>query len=69
MGLLHGWTSRLYQTAFIAAGVAFAKYRALVPAIGDVVLFSVGRYLFTTAQAVGSTAIAALTWRSHTSRA
>ena len=65
-GFLYGWTFLLaINTGFIAAvGVAFAKYLGVfVPAIGEgTVLFSVGRYPFTTAQAVGLIVIAALTW-------
>src|SRR6185436_4231938 len=65
-GFLYGWTFLLaINTGFIAAvGVAFAKYLGVfVPAIGEgTVLFSVVRYPFTTAQAVGRVVIAALTW-------
>jgi APA family basic amino acid/polyamine antiporter len=65
-GFLYGWTFLLaINTGFIAAvGVAFAKYLGVfLPAIGEgTVLFSVGRYPFTTAQAVGLIVIAALTW-------
>ena len=57
-GFLYGWTFLLaINTGFIAAvGVAFAKYLGVfLPAIGEgTVLFSLGRYPFTTAQAVGS---------------
>ncbi len=65
-GFLYGWTFLLaINTGFIAAvAVAFAKYLGVfLPAIGEgTVLFSVGRYPFTTAQAVGLVVIAALTW-------
>ena len=65
-GFLYGWTFLLaINTGFIAAvGVAFAKYLGVfLPAIGEgTVLFSVGRFPFTTAQAVGLIVIAALTW-------
>ncbi len=65
-GFLYGWTFLLaINTGFIAAvAVAFAKYLGVfVPAVGEgTVLFHVGRYAFTTAQAVGLVVIAALTW-------
>jgi APA family basic amino acid/polyamine antiporter len=65
-GFLYGWTFLLaINTGFIAAvGVAFAKYLGVfLPAIGEgTVLFSVGRYPFTTAQAVGPDRDRALTW-------
>jgi APA family basic amino acid/polyamine antiporter len=65
-GFLYGWTFLLaINTGFIAAvSVAFAKYLGVfVPAIGEgTVLFSVGRYPFTTAQAVGLVVTAVLTW-------
>jgi len=65
-GFLYGWTFLLaINTGFIAAvAVAFAKYLGVfVPAVGEgTVIFSVGRFPFTTAQAVGLVVIAALTW-------
>src|SRR4051812_22926430 len=65
-GFLYGWTFLLaINTGFIAAvAVAFAKYLGVfLPGIGEgAVLFTVGRYAFSTAQAVGLVVIAALTW-------
>jgi APA family basic amino acid/polyamine antiporter len=65
-GFLYGWTFLLaINTGFIAAvSVAFAKYLGVfVPAVGEgTVLFAVGRYPFTTAQAVGLVVVGALTW-------
>jgi APA family basic amino acid/polyamine antiporter len=65
-GFLYGWTFLCaINTGFIAAvAVAFAKYLGVfLPAIGEgTVLFSVGRFPFTSAQAVGLVVIAALTW-------
>jgi APA family basic amino acid/polyamine antiporter len=65
-GFLYGWTFLLaINTGFIAAvSVAFAKYLGVfLPAIGEgTVIFSLGRYPFTTAQGVGLVVIAALTW-------
>jgi APA family basic amino acid/polyamine antiporter len=69
-GFLYGWTFLLaINTGFIAAvAVAFAKYLGVfLPAIGEgTVLFSVGKYPFSTAQAVGLVVIAALTWLNIT---
>ncbi|HUG54015.1 MAG TPA: amino acid permease [Vicinamibacteria bacterium] len=65
-GFLYGWTFLLaINTGFIAAvSVAFAKYLGVfLPAIGEgTVIFAVGPFPFTTAQAVGLVVIAALTW-------
>jgi basic amino acid/polyamine antiporter, APA family len=69
-GFLYGWTFLLaINTGFIAAvAVAFAKYLGVfLPAIGEgTVLFAIGRFPFTTAQAVGLVVIAALTWLNIT---
>jgi basic amino acid/polyamine antiporter, APA family len=66
IGFLYGWTLLIaINTGFIAAvAVAFAKYLGVfVPAVGEgTVLFSVGRFSFSTAQAVALVVIAALTW-------
>src|SRR3954471_10520821 len=65
-GFLYGWTFLLaINTGFIAAvAVAFAKYLGVfLPGIGEgTVLFAIGKYPFSTAQAVGLVVIAALTW-------
>jgi APA family basic amino acid/polyamine antiporter len=65
-GFLYGWTLLIaINTGFIAAvAVAFAKYLGVfVPAIGEgTVLFAIGRFSFSTAQAVALVVIAALTW-------
>ncbi|PYQ53945.1 MAG: amino acid transporter, partial [Acidobacteria bacterium] len=65
-GFLYGWTLLIaINTGFIAAvAVAFAKYLGVfVPAVGEgTVLFSIGRFSFSTAQAVALVVIAALTW-------
>ena len=66
VGFLYGWTLLIaINTGFIAAvAVAFAKYLGVfVPAVGEgTVLFAVGRFSFSTAQAVALVVIAALTW-------
>jgi APA family basic amino acid/polyamine antiporter len=65
-GFLYGWTFLLaINTGFIAAvSVAFAKYLGVfLPVVGEgTVLFMVGSYAFSTAQAVALVVIAALTW-------
>src|SRR5476649_2666125 len=69
-GFLYGWTFLFaINTGFIAAvAVAFALYLGVfLPAIGEgTVLFAIGRFPFTTAQAVGLVVIAALTWLNIT---
>jgi basic amino acid/polyamine antiporter, APA family len=69
-GFLYGWTLLLaINTGFIAAvAVAFAKYLGVfVPGLSeDALLFAVGRFKFSTAQAVALVVIAALTWLNVT---
>ena len=65
-GFLYGWTFLLaINTGFVAAvSVAFAKYLGVfLPGVSEsVVLFSAGRFTFTTAQAVALVVIVALTY-------
>ena len=65
-GFLYGWTFLLaINTGFVAAvSVAFAKYLGVfLPGVSEnVALFAVGRFRFTTAQAVALVVIAALTY-------
>jgi basic amino acid/polyamine antiporter, APA family len=65
-GFLYGWTFLLaINTGFVAAvSVAFAKYLGVfLPGVGeDVVLFALGRFRFSSAQAVALVVIVALTW-------
>jgi APA family basic amino acid/polyamine antiporter len=65
-GFLYGWTFLLaINTGFVAAvSVAFAKYLGVfLPGVSeDVVLFAVGRFRLTTAQAVALVVIVALTY-------
>jgi basic amino acid/polyamine antiporter, APA family len=65
-GFLYGWTFLLaINTGFVAAvSVAFAKYLGVfLPGVSeDVVLFAVGRFRFSTAQAVALVVIVALTY-------
>ncbi len=64
-GFLYGWTFLVaINTGFVAAvAVAFAKYLGVfLPGISeDAVLFALGRFRFTTAQAAGLVVIAAVT--------
>ena len=64
-GFLYGWTFlTAINTGFVAAvAVAFAKYLGVfLPGISeDAVLFALGRFRFTTAQAAGLVVIAAVT--------
>ena len=65
-GFLYGWTFLLaINTGFVAAvSVAFAKYLGVfLPGVSEeVALFTLGRFRFTTAQAVGLVVIVALTY-------
>ena len=69
-GFLYGWTFLLaINTGFVAAvSVAFAKNLGFfLPGIGEAnVLFSAGRFVFSTAQAVALVVIVALTWLNVT---
>jgi basic amino acid/polyamine antiporter, APA family len=69
-GFLYGWTFLLaINTGFVAAvSVAFAKTLGFfLPGIGEAhVLFTVGRFSFSTAQAVALVVIASLTWLNVT---
>jgi APA family basic amino acid/polyamine antiporter len=69
-GFLYGWTFLLaINTGFVAAvSVAFAKTLGFfLPGIGEAnVLFSAGRFVFSTAQAVALVVIVALTWLNVT---
>src|SRR5438046_4049497 len=64
-GFLYGWTFLVaINTGFVAAvAVAFAKYLGVfLPGISeDAVLFALGRFRFTTAQAAGLVVIVAVT--------
>jgi APA family basic amino acid/polyamine antiporter len=64
-GFLYGWTFLVaINTGFVAAvAVAFAKYLGVfLPGISeDAVLFALGRFHFTTAQAAGLVVVAAVT--------
>jgi basic amino acid/polyamine antiporter, APA family len=65
-GFLYGWTFLLaINTGFVAAvSVAFAKYLGVfLPGVSEeVALFTLGRFRFSTAQAVGLVVIVALTY-------
>ena len=65
-GFLYGWTFLLaINTGFVAAvSVAFAKYLGVfLPGVSEeVALFALGRFRFSTAQAVGLVVIVALTY-------
>src|SRR5262245_44376025 len=69
-GFLYGWTLLLaINTGFMAAvAVAFAKtFGFFVPAIGEAhVIFAVGRFTFSTAQALALLVLAVLTWLNVT---
>ena len=65
-GFLYGWTFLLaINTGFVAAvSVAFAKYLGVfLPGVSeDVVLFALGNFRFSTAQAVALVVVVALTY-------
>ncbi len=69
-GFLYGWTLLLaINTGFVAAvSVAFAKTLGFfLPGIGEAnVLFAIGGFSFSTAQAVALVVIAAVTWLNVT---
>src|SRR5262249_58044333 len=69
-GFLYGWTFLFaINTGFVAAvSVAFAKTLGFfLPGIGEAhVLFTVGRFSFSTAQAVALVVIVFLTWLNVT---
>jgi APA family basic amino acid/polyamine antiporter len=69
-GFLYGWTFLLaINTGFVAAvSVAFAKTIGFfLPGIGEAqLLFTIGRFSFSTAQAVALVVVASLTWLNVT---